>query len=86
LRYERLFNGCGNDCGGFASEKISEKRRVDLDTTVAVMAMTAKEMNSKYKETSERQPGRVISALFANRPESTKDAVWIAQWPPPYIL
>jgi hypothetical protein len=28
-------------------------RRVDFDTTVAAMALTAKEMNSKYKETSE---------------------------------
>jgi hypothetical protein len=42
-----------DDCGGFTSEEISVERRVDLDTTVAVMAMTAKEMNSKYKETSE---------------------------------
>ncbi len=29
------------------------ERRVDLDTTAAVMAMTAKEMNSKCKKTSE---------------------------------
>jgi len=36
-----------------ASEEIPEQRRVDLDTTVAAMALTAKEMNSKYKETSE---------------------------------
>jgi len=36
-----------------ASEEIPEERRVDLDTTVAAMALTAKEMNSKYKETSE---------------------------------
>ena len=36
-----------------ASEEILEERRVDLDTTVAAMALTAKEMNSKYKETSE---------------------------------
>jgi L-serine dehydratase len=28
-------------------------RRVDFDTTVAAMALTAKEMNAKYKETSE---------------------------------
>jgi L-serine dehydratase len=25
----------------------------DLDTTIAAMAMTAKDMNAKYKETSE---------------------------------
>ena len=36
-----------------ASEEIPEERRVDLDTTIAAMALTAKEMNSKYKETSE---------------------------------
>jgi L-serine dehydratase len=36
-----------------ASEEIPEQRRVDLDTTVAAMALTAKEMNAKYKETSE---------------------------------
>jgi L-serine dehydratase len=36
-----------------ASEEIPEERRVDLDTTIAAMAMTAKDMNAKYKETSE---------------------------------
>jgi L-serine dehydratase len=36
-----------------ASEEIPEQRRVDLDTTIAAMAQTAKEMNAKYKETSE---------------------------------
>lgn len=36
-----------------ASEEIPEERRVDLDTTIAAMALTAKEMNAKYKETSE---------------------------------
>ena len=36
-----------------ASEEIAEERRVDLDTTIAAMDLTAKEMNSKYKETSE---------------------------------
>jgi L-serine dehydratase len=36
-----------------ASEEIPEQRRVDLDTTIAAMAMTAKDMNAKYKETSE---------------------------------
>ena len=36
-----------------ASEEIPEERRVDLDTTITAMALTAKEMNSKYKETSE---------------------------------
>jgi len=36
-----------------ASEEIAEQRRVDLDTAIAAMALTAKEMNSKYKETSE---------------------------------
>lgn len=36
-----------------ASNEIPSNRRVDFDTTVAAMALTAKEMNSKYKETSE---------------------------------
>jgi L-serine dehydratase len=36
-----------------ASEEIAEERRVDLDTTIAAMDLTAREMNSKYKETSE---------------------------------
>ncbi|MCU0377199.1 MAG: L-serine ammonia-lyase [Bacteroidales bacterium] len=36
-----------------ASEENPHERRVDLDTTIAAMALTAKEMNSKYKETSE---------------------------------
>ena len=36
-----------------ASEELEEQRRVDLDTTIFAMAQTAKEMNCKYKETSE---------------------------------
>jgi L-serine deaminase len=32
---------------------IPANRRVDFDTTVNAMALTAKEMNSKYQETSE---------------------------------
>ena len=36
-----------------ASNEIPTNRRVDFDTTVAALALTAKEMNSKYKETSE---------------------------------
>jgi L-serine dehydratase len=36
-----------------ASNEIPANRRLDFDTTVAAMALTAKEMNSKYKETSE---------------------------------
>jgi L-serine dehydratase len=36
-----------------ATNEIPANRRLDLDTTVAAMALTAKEMNSKYKETSE---------------------------------
>jgi L-serine dehydratase len=36
-----------------ASNEIAANRRVDFDTTVTAMALTAKEMNSKYKETSE---------------------------------
>jgi len=36
-----------------ASGEVASERRVDLDTTIKAMALTAKEMNSKYKETSE---------------------------------
>ena len=36
-----------------ASNEIATNRRLDFDTTVTAMALTAKEMNSKYKETSE---------------------------------
>src|SRR3954463_2767153 len=35
-----------------ASNETPANRRVDSDTTVAAMALTAKEMNAKYKETS----------------------------------
>ena len=36
-----------------ASNEIPANRRVDFDSTVQALAITAKEMNSKYKETSE---------------------------------
>ena len=36
-----------------AKNEIPVNRRVDFDSTVNAMALTAKEMNSKYKETSE---------------------------------
>jgi L-serine dehydratase len=36
-----------------ASNEIPINRRVDFDSTVTAMALTAKDMNPKYKETSE---------------------------------
>lgn len=36
-----------------ATNEIPKNKRVDFDSTVAAMALTAKDMNSKYKETSE---------------------------------
>ncbi|HEX7961010.1 MAG TPA: L-serine ammonia-lyase [Terriglobales bacterium] len=36
-----------------ASNEIESRHRIDLDATVTAMAQTAKDMNSKYKETSE---------------------------------
>jgi len=36
-----------------ASNELPVNRRVDFDTTITALALTAKEMNSKYKETSE---------------------------------
>jgi L-serine dehydratase len=52
---ERCSYGAVKAWTGFliASNEIPAHRRVDFDTTVEAMALTAKEMNSKYKETSE---------------------------------
>jgi L-serine dehydratase len=52
---ERCSYGAVKAWTGFliASNEIPADRRVDFDTTVNAMALTAKEMNSKYKETSE---------------------------------
>ena len=36
-----------------ASNEIASRHRVDFDATVLALAQTAKDMNSKYKETSE---------------------------------
>jgi L-serine dehydratase len=36
-----------------ASDEIETHHRLDLDTTIAAMAMTARDMNTKYKETSQ---------------------------------
>ena len=52
---ERCAFGAVKAWTGFliASNEIPANRRVDFDSTVAAMALTAKDMNSKYKETSE---------------------------------
>jgi L-serine dehydratase len=52
---ERCAYGAVKAWTGFeiASNEIPVNRRVDFDTTVEAMALTAKEMNAKYKETSE---------------------------------
>ena len=52
---ERCAFGAVKAWTGFAiaSNEIPVNRRVDFDTCVAAMALTAKEMNAKYKETSE---------------------------------
>jgi L-serine dehydratase len=52
---ERCAFGAVKSWTGFmiASNEIPANRRVDFDTTVTAMALTAKEMNAKYKETSE---------------------------------
>ena len=52
---ERCAFGAVKSWTGFmiASNEIPANRRVDFDTTVSAMALTAKEMNAKYKETSE---------------------------------
>ena len=45
-----------------ASNEIPANRRVDLDTVITAMAQTAKDMNSKYKETS--QAGLALSVTL----------------------
>jgi len=45
-----------------ASNEIASRHRVDLDATITAMAQTAKEMNSKYKETS--QAGLALSVTL----------------------
>ena len=52
---ERCAYGAVKAWTGFmiASNEIPAHRRLDFDTTVSAMALTAKEMNAKYKETSE---------------------------------
>ena len=52
---ERCAFGAVKSWTGFmiASNEVPSNRRVDFDTTVDAMALTAKEMNTKYKETSE---------------------------------
>jgi L-serine dehydratase len=52
---ERCAYGAVKAWTGFmiATNEIPVNRRVDFDSTVAAMDLTAKEMNSKYKETSE---------------------------------
>ncbi len=52
---ERCAYGAVKAWTGFliASNEVPADRRLDFDTTVNAMALTAKEMNTKYKETSE---------------------------------
>jgi hypothetical protein len=47
-----------------ANEESPRQRRVDLDTTIAAMALTAKEINAKYKETSEGGLAVSLGALL----------------------
>jgi len=49
----------GFQCAGRASNEIESRRRVDLEATITAMAQTAKDINSKYKETS--QAGLALS-------------------------
>lgn len=52
---ERCAYGAVKSWTGYmiARNEVPANRRLDFDTTVNAMALTAKEMNSKYKETSE---------------------------------
>jgi L-serine deaminase len=61
--HERGCSGCNtSSCGTCAPPVAKSRRRVDLDTTISAMALTAKEMNTKYKETSEG--GLAVSAVL----------------------
>ena len=45
-----------------ASNEIASRHRIDLDATITAMAQTAKDMNGKYKETSEA--GLAVSVVL----------------------
>jgi L-serine dehydratase len=45
-----------------ASNEIASRHRIDLDATITAMAQTAKDMNAKYKETSEA--GLAVSVVL----------------------
>ena len=45
-----------------ASNEIESRHRIDLDATITAMAQTAKDMNNKYKETS--QAGLALSVTL----------------------
>jgi L-serine dehydratase len=45
-----------------ASNEIESRHRIDLDATITALAQTAKDMNSKYKETS--QAGLALSVVL----------------------
>src|SRR4029078_8291975 len=50
-----------------ASNEIASRHRVNFDATVTALAQTAKDMNSKYKETS--QAGRALSVVLCSSTE-----------------
>ena len=55
-----------------ATNEIPTNRRVDFDTTVNAMALTTKEMNSKYKETL------LETDVVVRRSQAWLSAVWLA--------
>ena len=71
---ERCAFGAVKAWTGFmiASNEIPANRRVDFDTTVTAMALTAKEMNSKYKETSEGGLAVSVVALLSGAMTATR--------------
>ena len=50
-----------------ASNEIASRHRVNFDATVTALAQTAKDMNSKYKETSEAGLAALRHALLIDR-------------------
>src|SRR5215831_8213161 len=55
-----------------ASNEIASRHRVNLDSTILALAQTAKDMNSKYKETSEA--GLAVSVVLCLSKSSSFDS------------
>ena len=70
-----------------ARNEIPANRRVDIDAVITALAQTAKDMNSKYKETSEGGPRPVPRPLLTGAVSAAGSAAGsddaMASSPPP---